>query len=51
MPEPFSTLRLDRARRRRGVIHPAEGSVTIGANSIDAYGAMGKLSWSEHSNG
>jgi len=25
--------------------------VTIGANSIDAYGAMGKLSWSEHSNG
>jgi len=57
MPEPFSTLRLDRARRRRGhstyrsTYREAEGSVTIGANSIDAYGAMGKLSWSEHSNG
>src|SRR5216117_330949 len=37
-PKPFSTLRLDRARRRRGhstyrsTYREAEGSVTIGAN-------------------
>jgi hypothetical protein len=35
----------------RSTYREAAGRVTIGANSIDADGAMGKLSWSEHSNG
>jgi hypothetical protein len=35
----------------RTTYREAEGSVTVGGQSIEAYGAIGKVSWSEHSNG
>ena len=35
----------------RSTYREAEGSVSVGVQTIDAYGAIGKLTWSEHSNG